>query len=181
MRQACLFVIDELSMVGRQMLGKIEFKVRDTLGREELGGLPPSATLGGRDAVLAGDPKQGAPIGGDPLFRMGAYRHRGQNKPRGADRTPGDAGTMLHLAAMGMEVGNSFEDACYLLKVHRYAEEREGVLRGLQARRRQAPGCPAAAGHCCSRPRRAAEPRYASTERWTAGPRRCSWTAARTL
>ena len=32
MRQARMFVIDEMSMVGRQMLGKIEFKVRDTLG-----------------------------------------------------------------------------------------------------------------------------------------------------
>ena len=61
------------------------------------------------------------------MFRMGAYRHRGQNKPRGADRTPDDAWTMPRLAAMGMEVRNSFEDVCYLRQVHRYAEEREGV------------------------------------------------------
>ena len=29
--QARLFIMDEMSMIGRQMLGKIEFKLRDTL------------------------------------------------------------------------------------------------------------------------------------------------------
>ena len=31
MEQAKLFVMDEMSMIGRQMLGKIEFKIRNTL------------------------------------------------------------------------------------------------------------------------------------------------------
>ena len=34
MEQSRLFVLDELSMIGRTMLGKIEFKVRDTLGQK---------------------------------------------------------------------------------------------------------------------------------------------------
>ena len=37
--QAKMFVVDEMSMVGRQMLGKIEFKIQDTLrGAEKRGG-----------------------------------------------------------------------------------------------------------------------------------------------
>merc|ERR1712005_57456 len=60
MDQARLFVFDEMSMVGRQMLGKIEFKVRDTL-KKESGLAGEDAYLAGRDAVLAGDPKQANP------------------------------------------------------------------------------------------------------------------------
>ncbi len=61
--QARLFVIDEMSMVGRQMLGKIEFKVRDVLrGPQRRGGEEGQGVLlEGRDAVLSGDPKQANP------------------------------------------------------------------------------------------------------------------------
>ena len=59
-------------MIGRQMMGKIEFRIRDTLK-----GTMPRGTdtmyLGGRDAVLAGDPKQAPPLGDEPLCRLGAY------------------------------------------------------------------------------------------------------------
>ena len=85
--QARLFVIDEMSMVGRQMLGKIEFKVRDTLQTASRRG-GEDALLGGRDTVLAGDPKQAPPIGDDPNFREGSYSGKGQNKPRTSSETP---------------------------------------------------------------------------------------------
>jgi len=121
MDQARLFVMDEMSMVGRQMLGKIEFKVRDTL-RTAARDLGEDATLAGRDTVLAGDPKQANPIGDDPLYREGDYSGKGQNKPRGSDRTPSDAWTSHKLVRMGMLVRNSFEDAVLLRQVHRYVE-----------------------------------------------------------
>ena len=76
MRQARLFVMDEMSMIGRQMLGKIEFRMREVLGnapdaREE------EVYLKGRDAVLAGDPKQCPPIGDEPLYKEGFYSGKG--------------------------------------------------------------------------------------------------------
>ena len=88
--QAQLFVMDEMSMIGRQMMGKIEFRIRDTLK----GTLPRSVEevyLGGRDAVVAGDPKQAPPIADEPLCRVGEYAGRGLNKPAGSDTTPSNA------------------------------------------------------------------------------------------
>ena len=73
MMQAQLFVMDEMSMIGRQMMGKTEFRVKDTLKgtvpRDRVG-----KYLGGRDAVLAGDPKQAPPICDEPIYRVGEYR-----------------------------------------------------------------------------------------------------------
>ena len=74
-------------MIKRQVLGKIEFKVRNTLQRET-DRLPGSVTLAGRDAVLAGDLKQANPIGDDPLYKAGDYTGKGQNKPKGSDGNP---------------------------------------------------------------------------------------------
>ena len=74
--QSRLFVFDEMSMVGRQMLGKIEFKVRDSLrgaARDE----GDEIFLGGRDTVLAGDPKQANPIGDEPMYKEGEYKGKG--------------------------------------------------------------------------------------------------------
>ena len=146
--QARIFVIDEMSMVGRQMLGKIEYKVRDTLvAARRRGG--EDALLGGRDTVLAGDPKQANPIGDDPMYRPGAYTGKGQNKPKGSDRTPDDALSSQRLAVMGTTVLGSFEDVCWLRQVHRYVdakadipEERREEFR-LLARGPFVPGAPA--------------------------------------
>jgi PIF1 helicase. len=122
MEQARLFVMDEMSMVGRQMLGKIEFKVRDTL-RGAAQSLGEDACLAGRDTVLAGDPKQANPIGDDPMYREGDYAGKGQNKPRGSDRTPSDAWSTHKLVRMGMLLRNSFEDVALLRQVHRFSDE----------------------------------------------------------
>ena len=126
LEQARLFVMDEMSMVGRQMLGKIEFKVRNTL-LQETARLPDSMTLAGRDVVLSGDPKQANPIGDEPLYRAGAYKGKGQNKPRASDRTPDDAWSTQRLVAMGMAVRDSFEDVCVLRQVRRYVEAKKDI------------------------------------------------------
>jgi hypothetical protein len=76
-------ILDEFSMIGRQMLGKICFRVNEMVGPDgppEFGGKVVS--LGGRDVVLAGDPKQAPPIGDEAMYKNGPYSGRGLNKPK---------------------------------------------------------------------------------------------------
>ena len=113
-------------MIGRQMMGKIEFRIKDTLK----GTMPRSSEhvyLGGRDAVLAGDPKQAPPIGDEPLCRLGDYKGRAQNKPARSERTPSDAWSTSRLVSNGMFVRDSFTDAVLLRQVHRYEDQYNDV------------------------------------------------------
>ena len=48
-------------------------------------------TLAGRDVVLAGDLRQANPIGDHPMYSVGDYKGKGQNKPASAERTPDNA------------------------------------------------------------------------------------------
>ena len=124
--QAQLFVMDEMSMIGRQMMGKIQFRIKDTLA----GTMPPGSEeqyLCGRDAVLSGDPKQCPPIGDEPLYRVGDYSGRAQNKPAGSERTPSNAWNTGRLVVNGMGVRDSFEDVAFLRQVHRYVDEKADV------------------------------------------------------
>ena len=116
-------VMDEMSMIGRQMLGKIEFKIRDTL-KGVIGEDVVSQYLGGKAVVMAGDPKQAPPIIDEPLFREGEYEGKGANKPKGSDATPSGAWSSKNLVRNGMEARNTFQDAVYLRQVHRYVEEK---------------------------------------------------------
>ena len=84
-------------------------------------------TMGGRDVVMCGDPKQAFPIGDDPLFRMGDYTGKGQNKPKGAERTPDDAWNTHRLHRMGMMVRDGFDDVCILREVHRYVDAKAEI------------------------------------------------------
>ena len=126
MQQSRLFVMDEMSMIGRQMLGKVEFKVQDVLGNAPGDG-GKDVFLGGVDSVLAGDPKQAPPIGDEPLYTEGEYCKKGQNKPRGSDSTPPGAWDTKKLVRMGMLVRNSFQDVVELREVHRYDDGDENM------------------------------------------------------
>jgi len=74
-------------MIGRTMLGKIEFKLRDTLG-VKVGAGGEEMFLAGKDVVLSGDPKQAAPLGDEPMWRDGEYTKKGQNKPKDSEGVP---------------------------------------------------------------------------------------------
>ena len=126
MEQARLFVMDEMSMIGRQMMGKIEFKVRNTLN-SGTGPADEEVYLGGRDAVLAGDPKQVNPIGDDSLYKEGDSTGKEQNKPRDSDQTPSKAWTTHKFVRMGMAVRNSFDDVVLLRQVHRLTIENSDI------------------------------------------------------
>ena len=118
MDRSRLFVMDEMSMIGRMMLGKIEFKVRDTLG-QKVGAGGEDLLLGGKDTVLSGDPKQAPPLGDEPMWREGEYRGKGKNKPKGSDGTPPGAKSAKELVRLGLMARNTFQDVALLRQVHR--------------------------------------------------------------
>ena len=128
MRQANLFVLDEFSMIGRQMMGKICFKVEEALGStlKEYGEW---VSMRGKDVILAGDVKQAQPVGDDPMYKEGAYTGKGLNKPRNADARPGTP-TIESLTTLGTCFRDEFTkaaegDVVFLQRVHRV--ERESV------------------------------------------------------
>ena len=97
-------------MLGKQMTGKLLFKVREVLGGH--------ATMGGRDTILCGDVRQAPPIGDEPLYKIGKYTGKGRNVPRsGAGSTEGPS-----LEALTNEAElfrEEFDDVVLLRKVHR--------------------------------------------------------------
>jgi len=124
--QARTFVIDEMSMVGRQMLGKIEFKVRDTLG-DKFKSDGSEEFFGGKGVVLAGDPKQATPVCDEPLYKEGSYKGKAQNKPFRAEHRPADAWSTEKFVNVAMSMRNELKDVVLLRQVHRYSEESDEV------------------------------------------------------
>ena len=83
--------MDEFSMIGRQMFGKIVYKVDEALGSERQGaGLLKS--MGGKDVMLSGDPDQAAPIGDESFHKEGVLPQRRCVKKRGSAGNEGRAG-----------------------------------------------------------------------------------------
>ena len=126
MTQSRLFVMDEMSMIGRQMLGKIGFRaeqllgqVCDAEGRERY--------LGGKDCVLAGDPKQCQPVGDDALYTEGAYSGKGKNMPKGASSRPAGAWSPQKFHHHSHEIMRTFQDVSVLRQVHRYEDENADI------------------------------------------------------
>ena len=118
MRLAQLYVLDEMSMIGRRMLGKIEFKLRDHLGNvPSSDGSEP--VMGQKDYILCGDPKQCPPIGDEPIYQDGEYIGKAENKPRDAQDIPPGAFPAKKLVKLGLAIRDACEDVVILRKVHR--------------------------------------------------------------
>ena len=98
-------VFDEFSMIGRQMMGKIVFRVFEGLGG--------NGTMGGCDVVLVGDLKQATPIGDDPISRFGKYVGRGLNRPSKGDPVEGTP-SLESLTERGDLFREEFEDVVIL-------------------------------------------------------------------
>ena len=115
LRHTTLIVMDELSMIGRQMLGKSDTRAAEVLGSGESAYGSPAQSFGGRDMVLAGDPKQCQPIGDDPLYKDGEY------KGRGSRRDDCDDGVVAaeDLSNRGLTVRKEFQDCVVLQTVWR--------------------------------------------------------------
>ena len=130
MKQARMVILDEMSMIGRQMLGKICFKVADAL-RCEPGPSCALTSMGGRDVILAGDPKQAKAIGDEALHKDGPYTKKGLNKPkdkngRWRDPPPGSL-DLAGLVALGLAFRQEFDDVVFLERKHRLSTGTEGM------------------------------------------------------
>jgi len=116
-----LYVLDEVSMIGRRMLGKIEFKLRDHLGNATVsdGIGVDHPVMGDKDYVLCGDPKQITPIGDEPIYQDGEYTGTAENKPLSAQTVPQGALSAKSLVRMGLNIRDRCQDVVILRKVHR--------------------------------------------------------------
>ena len=115
LKAATLLIFDEYSMVGRQMLGKIHFRLHEYLG-----------DLRALDIALAGDSRQASPIGDEPLHRVGPYTGKGLNKPRSGN-APAGTPTMAALTQRGCLFRDEFEDVVILREVHRIDKAVHGL------------------------------------------------------
>ena len=121
LRAATLFVMDEFSMIGRQMLGKIVYKVDDTLGSER-SGAGERTTLGGKDCMMAGDTRQAKAVGDESHHKDGPYKREGGNLPRDENgrikQPPPGSKDMSELVAMGVAFRQEFDDVVFLRERH---------------------------------------------------------------
>ena len=118
MRLVELYVLDDMSMIGSKMLGKIEFKLRDYLGHvPAVDGS--ERVMGGKDVVLCGDVHACPPVGDSPIYRDGEYAGPCENKPFLARCVPPRAWSARKLVRMGLTIRDSFEDVVILREVHR--------------------------------------------------------------
>jgi hypothetical protein len=123
-RAARLFILDEFSMIGRQMLGKLVFRVAEALrsASREFGR---DVTMGGRDLVLAGDLRQAKPLGDEALYKNGPYKGKGRNAPGKKGKSgvrrepPPGTPTIEELTGRGVGLREEFEDVVLLREVFR--------------------------------------------------------------
>ena len=130
LRAALLYVLDEFSMIGRQMLGKIVFRAQEIFGHPEGQPFPE------RDFVLAGDPKQAQPVGEEAMYKEGAYTGRGLNKPR-KGQAPSGTPAMSALTESGLLFRKSFDDVVVLRDVHRVDFDTSGMSESEGAKYRE--------------------------------------------
>ena len=82
-----LYVVDVMSMIGRTMFGKIEFKLCDHL-RNALVPDGSQPVIGQTDFVLYGDPMACPPIADEPIYQDEEYAGKAENKPSDAQDVP---------------------------------------------------------------------------------------------
>ena len=122
LQAAKLHVIDEFSMMGKSLLGKIDFRNQECLEREDV----PWESFGGADAMLSGDCKQAPSLQGAPLYIVGPYTGTGMNKPKNKPAPPGTP-SLADLYARGELLREEFQDVVILQNVHRIEKEASGM------------------------------------------------------
>jgi hypothetical protein len=134
LRRAVLIIMDELSMIGRQMLGKTDTRACEVLGSGGARYGEAAVSFGGRDVLLAGDPKQCQPIGDDPMYKEGEYKGRGRKRGDGDD----DTVAAEDLSNRGLTIRKEFRDVVILQKVWRLDDGHDGMSAEERAAYREA-------------------------------------------
>ena len=101
-----LVVIDEISMVGKQMMGKISSRCRQAKTAEQN---PTDDVLGGLSCVAVGDPAQCPPISDEPFFDTDAHK----------DTVRDAAAPRVGYSNQGRAVYETFDDVIILQHCHR--------------------------------------------------------------
>ena len=101
-----LVVFDEISMVGKQMMGKISSRCRQAKTAEQN---PRGDALGGLSCVGVGDPAQCPPISDEPFFDADLHK----------DTTKDPAAPRVVFSNQGKLIYESFEDVIILQYCHR--------------------------------------------------------------
>ena len=126
-KAATLFGLDEFSMIGRQMLGKISDRVDQVIGTEIDEGMLKS--MGGKDVMLSGDVDQAAPIGDDSIHKEGASKKEGVRGTRDASgrvkEKPDGAKEAWELSDIGLVFRKEFDDVVILETRHRFVDPSE--------------------------------------------------------
>ena len=106
MSETHLVVFDEISMVGKQMMGKISSRCRQAKTLEQN---PNGDALGGLSCVGVGDPAQCPPISDEPFFDADAHK----------DTSRDPAAPRVQFSNQGKIIYESFEDVIILQFCHR--------------------------------------------------------------
>ena len=109
-------ILDEMSMIGRAMLGKIDHRCREARGDHRVVGVRRTGSLGGLGCIELGDFKQAPPIGDESQYREEAYRGKGGQRQEDIDD---NVIPTNKLVARGLALRNEFQDVVFLGKVHR--------------------------------------------------------------
>ena len=121
LKRARVCILDEISMIGRRMHGKIAHRTSEALGHEPHGFGERTVSMGGLDVIETGDFKQAAPISDESLFTEGAYRGKSVGDTN-------DCMTPAQLTQVGLHLRDEFRDVVILRNVHR-RERRQHAAR----------------------------------------------------
>ena len=108
LRNTYLLVLDEVSMIGRQMMGRID----DRLAQARAGKNPAEYTLGGASCVAVGDPAQCEALFDQQLYDVTTHKDTSTHPDQQS----------VQLSNRGLDIYTDFPKVILLTKAHRLAK-----------------------------------------------------------
>ena len=129
--------LDEIGMIGKRMLGKIHYRMRDTLGDEsrEYNFDPLCVpSLNGKDCVINGHMLQTRPIGDTESYREMPRQASPKSKSKAPEK---GAPSNDDLAVQGNLFFNEFKDVVMLRQKHRASDLTDDRVKEMPAAEKQ--------------------------------------------